>query len=499
MIFSVRLAQDFSLRYPLVDGNGNFGSADRDPAAAQRYTEARLQKIALEMLADINKETVDFIPNYDGEEREPVVLPSRLPNLLVNGSSGIAVGMATNIPPHNLGEVVDAIDLLIENPDATVDQLMSVLHGPDFPTAGIILGTEGIRSAYTTGRGAIKVRARAVVEENAKGKRSIVVTEIPYQVNKARLIEKIAELVRDKRIEGISALRDESDRNGMRIVMELKNDTNAQVLLNQLYKHTQMQDTFGVIMLALVGGEPKVLNLKRMLHDDIKHQEEVVTRRCKFELTKAQDRAHILEGLKIALDFIDEVVATIRAAKGTEEARTKLMERFGLSVKQANAILEMRLRALTSLEREKVEEEYNGLIKTIAYLEQVLQSERLLLNIVKTELDAVKTKYNDERRTLIVPDEGDMYVEDLIAQEDMVITISHNGYIKRLNVNTYRQQRRGGRGVTGMTTRQEDFVEKLFITTTHHYLLAFTTRGRCFRLKVHEIPERAELLEGLPW
>ncbi len=492
----VRMAQDFSMRYPLVDGHGNFGSVDGDSAAAQRYTEARLQKITLEMMADINKDTVDFIPNYDGEEMEPAVLPSRLPNLLLNGSSGIAVGMATNIPPHNLGEIIDGIDMLIDNPDVEISQLMQVIKGPDFPTHGIILGTEGIRSAYNTGRGSIRVRARAMIEEGARGKRRIVVTELPYQVNKARLIEKIADLVRDKRIEGITELRDESDRDGMRIVMELRNEANAQVILNQLYKHTQMQDTFGVIMIALVNGEPKTLNLKEVLEHYIKHQEDVITRRCRFDLAKAQERAHILEGLRIALDFIDEVVATIRSSKSTEEARERLMTRFGLSIRQANAILEMRLRALTGLEREKVEEEYRGLIKTIAYLEQVLQSERMVLSIIKTELGQIKEKYNDERRTLIVPDEGEIDIEDLIAQEDMVITISHNGYIKRLNVNTYRQQRRGGRGITGMTTRQEDFVEMLFITTTHHYLLAFTTRGRCFRMKVHEIPEVGRTAKG---
>lgn len=492
----VRMAQDFSMRYPLIDGHGNFGSVDGDSAAAQRYTEVRLQKIALEMMTDINKDTVDFVPNYDGEEKEPAVLPSRLPNLLLNGSSGIAVGMATNIPPHNLGELIDGIDMLIDNPEADVNQLMQVIKGPDFPTAGMILGTEGIRDAYTTGRGSIRMRARTVIEEGARGKRRIVVTEIPYQVNKARLIEKMAELVRDKRVEGITEIRDESDRDGMRIVLELRNDVNAQVLLNQLFKHTQLQETFGVIMLALVGGEPKTLTLKQVLEHYISHQKEVITRRCRFDLAKAQDRAHILEGLRIALDYIDEVVATIRSSKSTDEARTNLMERFHLSLRQTNAILEMRLRALTGLERDKVEEEYRELIKTIAYLEQVLQSERMVLNIIKTELGEIKKKYNDERRTLIVPDEGEIDIEDLIAQEDMVITISHNGYIKRLNVNTYKQQRRGGRGITGMTTRQEDFVEKLFITTTHHYLLAFTTRGRCFRLKVHEIPEVGRTARG---
>jgi len=492
----VRMAQNFSMRYPLVDGHGNFGSVDGDAAAAQRYTEARLQKIALELMTEINKDTVDFIPNYDGEEMEPAVLPSRLPNLLLNGSSGIAVGMATNIPPHNIGEVIDGVIMLIDNPEAEVSQIMQSIKGPDFPTAGIILGTEGIRSAYQTGRGSVKMRAKAYIEVDPKGKQSIIVNELPYQVNKARLIEKIAELVRDKRLEGISALRDESDRQGMRMVVELAKTANAKVVLNQLYKHTQMQDTFGVIMLALKDGEPKVMDLKEMLVSYIDHQKDVIIRRSRFDLAKAQERAHIVEGLRIALDYIDQVVATIRSAQNTEDARKKLMERFGLSEQQAVAILEMRLRALTNLERDKLEDEYTQLIKTIAYLEQVLQSERIVLAIIKEEIIQLKNKYNDERRTVIVPDEGDISIEDLIAEEDVVITISHTGYIKRLNINTYRQQRRGGRGVTGMTTRQEDFVEQLFTATTHQYLLAFTNRGRCFRLKVHEIPEASRTAKG---
>ncbi len=492
----VRMAQNFSMRYPLVDGHGNFGSVDGDAAAAQRYTEARLQKIALELMTEINKDTVDFVPNYDGEEMEPAVLPSRLPNLLLNGSSGIAVGMATNIPPHNIGEVIDGVIMLIDNPEAEVSQIMQSIKGPDFPTAGIILGTEGIRSAYQTGRGSVKMRAKAYIEVDPKGKQSIIVNELPYQVNKARLIEKIAELVRDKRLEGIAALRDESDRQGMRMVVELAKTANAKVVLNQLYKHTQMQDTFGVIMLALKDGEPKVMDLKEILVSYIDHQKDVIIRRSRFDLAKAQERAHIVEGLRIALDYIDQVVATIRSAENTEDARKKLMERFGLSEQQAVAILEMRLRALTNLERDKLEDEYTQLIKTIAYLEQVLQSERMVLAIIKEEIIQLKNKYNDERRTVIVPDEGDISIEDLIAEEDVVITISHTGYIKRLNINTYRQQRRGGRGVTGMTTRQEDFVEQLFTATTHQYLLAFTNRGRCFRLKVHEIPEASRTAKG---
>ncbi len=492
----VRMAQDFSMRYPMIDGHGNFGSIDGDSAAAMRYTESRLQKFALEMMRDIDKDTVNFIPNYDGEEMEPSVLPSLVPNLLINGSSGIAVGMATNIPPHNLNEVIDATIALIDNPEADTEQLMEHIKGPDFPTAGIILGRDGIESAYRTGRGSIKVRAKTHVEITAKGKQRIVVTELPYQVNKARLIERIANMVKDKRIDGITELRDESSRDGMRVVMELRGDAIAKVVLNRLYKHSQLQDTFGVIMLALVDGVPQVLSLKGVLENYILHQKEVVTRRCRFDLNKAQDRAHILEGLRIALDFIDEVVATIRGAANTADAREKLINRFNLSEKQANAILEMRLRALTGLERDKIEAEYLELIKTIAYLEQVLQSERMVLGIIKEQLSGVKEKYGDPRRTVISGYEGEIADEDLIAQEDMVITISHTGYIKRLNLNTYKQQRRGGRGITGMTTRQEDFVEQLFITTTHHYLLVFTTRGRCFRLKVHEIPEVGRTAKG---
>lgn len=492
----VRLAQDFSMRYPMIDGHGNFGSIDGDSAAAMRYTEARLHKFALEMMRDIDKDTVDFVPNYDGEEKEPSVLPAAVPNLLLNGSSGIAVGMATNIPTHNLSELVDGINALIENPDIETEQLMHYIKGPDFPTAGLILGTQGIKDAYSTGRGAIKMRAKTHIEVTARGKQRIVVTELPYQVNKARLIEKIAHLVREKTIEGITELRDETSRDGIRIVIELKSDAIAQVILNRLYKHTQMQDTFGVIMLALVDGEPKILTLKQILECYLDHQKTVITRRSRFELAKAQERAHILEGLKIAIDYIDEVVATIRNAANPEEARTALMERFGLSFKQASAILEMRLRALTGLEHDKIDAEYAELIKTIAYLEQVLSSERMVLGIIKEQLITLKNKFGDERRTTITGDNGEVNEEDLIAVEDMVITISHAGYIKRLNLNTYRQQRRGGRGITGMTTREEDFVEQMFIASTHDYLLIFTNRGRCFRLKVHEIPEVGRTARG---
>ncbi|MDO4581239.1 MAG: DNA gyrase subunit A [Bacillota bacterium] len=490
----VRMAQDFSMRYMLVDGHGNFGSVDGHRAAAMRYTEARLHKFAMEMMADLNKDTVDFVDNYDGEEKEPVVLPSRFPNLLVNGSSGIAVGMATNIPPHNLNEVIDAIDLLIDNPDATIEQLMAKIPGPDFPTAGLILGADGIKSAYRSGRGIIKLRARAVVEMMNNGKQRILVTELPYQVNKAQLIEKIAELVRDKKIEGITDLRDESDKDGLRVVLEVKKEANASVILNQLYKHTQLQTTFGIIMLALVDGVPQVLNLKEMLEHYLAHQQDVIVRRSRFDLAKAQDRAHIVEGLKIALDFIDEVIATIRAAH--DNAKEKLMERFNLSERQATAILEMRLRALQGMEREKLDAEYKELIKTIAYLTEVLNNDKLVQYIIKDELQQIQAKYGDHRRTIIVSDDKDISVEDLIAEEDMVITITNSGYIKRLNSNTYRQQRRGGRGVTAMTTKQEDYVEQLFITTTHHYLMVFTRRGRVYRLKVHEIPEAGRQAKG---
>ncbi|ATW26411.1 DNA gyrase subunit A [Candidatus Formimonas warabiya] len=492
----VRMAQDFSIRYPLIDGHGNFGSIDGDSAAAMRYTEVRLSKFAMEMMSDINKETVDFSPNYDGTEEEPVVLPSRVPNLLVNGSSGIAVGMATNIPPHNLGEVIDGVIKLIEDPEVDISHLMTIIKGPDFPTGALIMGRDGIREAYATGRGSVKMRARANIEQMNNGKQRIIVTEIPYQVNKARLIEKIAELVRDKKVDGIVDLRDESDRTGMRIVIELRRDVNARVILNQLYKHTQLQDTFGVITLALVDGQPRILNLKQVLNHYLEHQKDVIVRRTRFDLAKAEARAHIVEGLKIALDHIDAVISTIRESKNTEIARERLMERFGLSDKQAQAILEMRFRALTGLERQKLDDEYRDLIKTIAYLTDVLKNEKLVLHIIKQELLAMRDKYGDPRRTQIVKDDSDFNEEDLIAEEDMVITITNNGYIKRLNTNTYRSQKRGGRGITAMATKEEDFVEHLFITTTHHYLMFFTNKGKTYRLKVHEIPEAGRTAKG---
>ena len=490
----VRMAQDFSMRYMPVDGQGNFGSVDGHRAAAMRYTEVRLRHFAMELMADINKDTVDFVDNYDGLEKEPTVLPSRLPNLLVNGSSGIAVGMATNIPPHNLNEVIDALILLIDNPAATIEDIMSKIAGPDFPTAGIILGTEGIRAAYKTGRGSLKLRARAIIEQMSNGKQRIVVTELPYQVNKALLIEKIADLVQEKKVEDITDLRDESDKDGLRVVIEVKRDANANVILNNLYKHTQLQTSFGIIMLALVNGVPQVLNIKEMLVHYLSHQREIIVRRSRFELAKAEARAHIVEGLKIALDFIDEVIATIRSSH--DNAKERLMERFNLSELQAQAILEMRLRALQGMEREKLDAEYKDLIKTIAYLTEVLANEKLVMYIIKDELTKMQEKYGDHRRTIITRDDSELTTEDLIAEEDMVITISNSGYIKRLNANTYRQQKRGGRGVTAMTTKQEDFVEQLFITTTHHYLMVFTQRGRVYRLKVHEIPEAGRQAKG---
>jgi DNA gyrase subunit A len=493
---TVRLAQDFSTRYLLVDGHGNFGSVDGDSAAAMRYTEVRMSKIAEEMLADIDKDTVNFVPNYDESLKEPTVLPAKIPNLLVNGSAGIAVGMATNIPPHNLGEVVDGIVMLIDNPEATINDLMMAIKGPDFPTGGLILGREGIRNAYTTGRGSVKMRAQARTEKMANGKSRILVTEIPYQVNKARLIETIANLVRDKAIDGITDLRDESDRNGMRIVIELRRDANPDVVLNQLYKHTQMQDTFGVNMLALVDGKPRILNLQQILHYYIEHQKDVITRRTKFELAKAKDRAHILEGLKIALDNLDAVITTIRQSRTVEIAREGLRSKFSLSEKQAQAILDMRLQRLTGLEREKVEQEYKDILETIEWLEAVLADEHKVLNIIKEELLEVKRRFGDSRRTVITSDVSKLDVEDLIAEEDIVITLTHGGYIKRLPVDTYRSQKRGGRGVTGMGTKEEDFVEHLFVATTHHNVLFFTNRGRVYRLKGYEIPEASRTAKG---
>ncbi len=492
----VRLAQDFSSRYPLVDGHGNFGSVDGDSPAAMRYTEARMARITLEMLSDIEKETVTFIPNYDDKTEEPTVMPSRIPNLLVNGSTGIAVGMATNIPPHNLGEVIDGVNMLIENPAVEIGELMKVIQGPDFPTGGKIMGREGIWSAYRTGRGSVKIRSQAVIEEMTGGRHKIVVNEIPYQVNKARLIEKIAELVKDKKIEGISDLRDESDRLGMSIVIELKRDANPQVVLNKLYKHTQMQEGFGVIMLALVDGEPRVLNLKQMLFYYLEHQKDVVVRRTRFELNKAEARAHIVEGLRIALDYLDEVIKTIRSSRTTEIAKAALREKFDLSEKQAEAIVEMRLRQLTGLEMEKLENEYQELMGKISYLRSILSDEKMVLGIIRNELNEVKKKFADPRRTIISNEGVDFEAEDLIPEEDVVITITNQGYIKRIPLDTYRSQRRGGRGVTGMGTKTEDFLKHLFITTTHHYFLFFTNRGRVYRLKVHEIPEAGRQARG---
>lgn len=492
----VRLAQDFSTRYLMVDGHGNFGSVDGDSAAAMRYTEVRMSRIAEEMLEDIEKDTVDFAPNYDESLKEPTVLPAKIPNLLVNGSSGIAVGMATNIPPHNLGEVVDALVAMIENPDITIPELMQHIKGPDFPTGALILGREGIRQAYTTGRGSVRMRAQARIERMSNGKTRILVTEIPYQVNKARLIEKIAELVREKVIDGITDLRDESDRTGMRIVIELRRDANGDVLLNQLYKHTQLQETFGVNMLALVNGRPQVLNLQQVLYYYLEHQKEVVVRRTRFELAKAKARAHILEGLKVALDHLDAVIRTIRQSQTADIARSALMETFSLSEKQAQAILDMRLQRLTGLEREKIEQEYKDVLETIEWLEAVLADGDKVLQLIKDELLDVKKRFADERRTVITSDVSKLDIEDLIAQEDIIITITHNGYVKRLSADTYRSQKRGGRGVTGMGTKEEDFVEHLFVATTHHNILFFTNRGRVYRLKGYELPEAGRAARG---
>lgn len=493
----VRMAQDFSMRNMLIDGHGNFGSIDGDGAAAMRYTEARLSKIAMEMLRDINKETVDFEPNYDGEEKEPVVLPSRFPNLLVNGVSGIAVGMATNIPPHNLGEVIRGVQALIENPDITSLELMDYIQGPDFPTSGFIIGRSGIRQAYTTGRGSVTMRARAVIEEN-NNKARIIVNEIPYQVNKARLVEKIAELVREKRIEGITDLRDESDRNGMRIVIELRRDVNPNVVLNNLYKHTAMQTTFGVNMLAIVNKKPQILTLRDALYYYLQHQIEVIRRRTEYDLKKAEARAHILEGLRIALDNLDEVIALIRGSQTAEIARNGLIERFALSFEQAQAILDMRLQRLTGLEREKIEAEYNELMQKIAEYREILANEHLVLNIISEELQEISDRYADDRRTEIIAGEDSIMDEDLIPQEEVVITITHTGYIKRLPVTTYRSQKRGGRGVVGMDTKDNDFVEHLFVTNSHHYLMFFTDRGKAYRLKAYEIPELGRTARGTP-
>lgn len=494
----VRLAQDFSSRYPLVDGHGNFGSIDGDSAAAMRYTECRMAKMATYMLADIEKDTVDFGPNYDEKQEEPLVLPSKFPNLLVNGSSGIAVGMATNIPPHNLTEVIDGTIAQIDNPDITIQGLMEYIKGPDLPTGATIMGTDGIYSAYTTGKGTFKTRAQAHIEHMEKsGKMKILITEIPFMVNKARLVEKIAELVRDKKIEGITDLRDESDRNGMRIVIELRRDVNPQIILNQLYKHTQLEESFGINLLALVDGRPRILSLKDMIHYFIEHQREVITRRTRFELNKAEAEAHILEGLRIALDYIDEVIQIIRTSADEADAKNNLMARFGLSDKQSQAIVDMRLKRLTGLEREKIEAQYQELLQTIAYLKAVLASEKMIDGIIKTELTEIKDKFGDERRTRISIDVSNMQVEDLIADEDVVVTVTHKGYIKRLPLNSYKSQRRGGKGVNAMSTREEDFVEHLFITSTHQYILFFTSQGKVYRLKAHEIPEASKTAKGI--
>ena len=490
----VRMAQPFSYRNMLVDGHGNFGSVDGDPAAAMRYTEARLSKIAMEMLKDIEKDTVDFIPNFDETLEQPAVLPSKFPNLLVNGSAGIAVGMATNIPPHNLGEVIDGLIELIDNPDASIKELMSHIKGPDFPTGAIIQGREGIRDAYTTGRGRIRVRAKSQIEQMSNGKTRIIISELPYQVNKSRLIEKIAELVREKKVEGITDLRDESDKSGMRIVIEVRRDTDPHVVLNRLYKHSQLEDTFGVIMLALVDNEPKVLNLKEVLNHYLDHQKEVIVRRTRFELRKAEERAHILEGYRIALDNIDEIIALIRASY--DDAKERLMQRFGLSERQAVAILDMQLRRLSGLERDKIEEEYAELLKTIARLKEILGDMNLVYQIIKEELIAIKDQFADERRTKIGLSVGNLEDVDLIAEEDIVVTMTHQGYIKRLPVDTYRAQRRGGRGITALNTRAEDFVEQLFVASTHSYVLFFTNKGRVYRLRGHEIPEAGRNARG---
>jgi DNA gyrase subunit A len=495
----VRMAQDFSYRYMLVDGHGNFGSVDGDGAAAMRYTESRMSKIAMEMLRDINKDTIDYTDNYDGSEKEPIVLPSRYPNLLVNGAAGIAVGMATNIPPHQLGETIDAVIALSENPAITTEELMDIIPGPDFPTGGLILGRSGIRRAYETGRGSIIIRAKVEIEQKSNGKETILIHELPYQVNKAKLIEKIAELVRDKKIDGITNLRDESDRRGMRVVIEVRKDANANVVLNNLYKQTAMQSSFGINMLSLVNGQPKVLGLKEMLYHYLEHQKVIIRRRTEFELRKAEDRAHILEGLRIALDHIDEIIAIIRGSRSGEEAKPQLMERFSLSERQAQAILDMRLVRLSGLEREKIEAEYQELQILIADLKAILADEEKIVDIIRTEILEVKERFNDIRRTEITSGGLEMIEdEDLIPVENSVVTLTHNGYIKRLAANTYRSQKRGGRGVQGMGTNEDDFVEHLMNTSTHDTILFFTSKGKVFRAKGYEIPEFGRTAKGLP-
>ncbi len=493
----VRMAQDFSIRYPLVDGHGNFGSMDGDSPAAMRYTEVRLAHIAMEMLADLDKDTVDFTPNFDESSDEPVVLPAKIPNLLINGSSGIAVGMATNIPPHNLVEVCKAAKLLIEHPEVDFEQLLNVLPGPDFPTGGMIMGREGIRQAYATGRGIITIRGIAKVEENVNGRNRILISEIPYQVNKARLIEKIADLVHERRIEGIADLRDESDREGVRVVIELKRDAVPMVILNQLYKYTPMQQTFGIILLALVDGRPMILSVREMLENFIRHRKVVIERRTRYELAKAEARAHILEGLRIALQYLDEVIRIIRSSSSVDTAREGLMTRFGLSDKQANAILDMRLQRLTALERDKIEEEYREVKALIEHLRAILADEQLVYNLIKEDLDEVQKKYGDARRTKLGPSVKDISNEDLIPEEEMVVTITHRGYIKRLSPSVYRPQKRGGRGVSGSTMREDDFIAHLFVASTHSYLCFFTNRGRIYRVKVHEIPEAGRQAKGI--
>ncbi|MBI4003802.1 MAG: DNA gyrase subunit A [Candidatus Omnitrophica bacterium] len=492
----VRMVQDFSLRYPLIDGQGNWGSVDGDAAAAMRYTEARLAHIAMELLSDIDKDTVDFGPNFDGSLKEPKILPAKLPNLLVNGSSGIAVGMATNIPPHNLSEVVDALCVLIDDPEIELAKLMRHVQGPDFPTGAIICGRGGIKDAYQTGRGSLRIRSKAQVEQLKGNRQAVIITELPYQVNKANLIESIAQLVQDKKLEGISDLRDESDKEGMRVVIELKRDANDQVVLNQLFKHTTMESAFGIIMLSLVDGRPRVLGLKPMLQAFVDYRREVVIRRTKFELTRAKDRAHILEGLKKALSHLDAIIKTIKASKSPVEAKEALVKKFDFSEKQAQAILEMQLQRLTALERDKIEAEYLELIKKIEYYESLLKSEKKVLELIKEELQELKKRFGDERRTEILGEVKDFKIEDLIAEEDVVITISHAGYIKRIPVSSYRKQKRGGVGVTAMETKEEDFVEHLFVASTHETLLFFTNLGRCYWIKVHEVPQASRYAKG---
>ena len=492
----VRLAQPWNIRHQLVDGHGNFGSVDGDGAAAMRYTEARMTPLALQMLRDIDKETVDFIPNFDGEEKEPVVLPSRFPNLLVNGSNGIAVGMATSIPPHNLAETIDAAVKIIDEPECSIDDLCKIVKGPDFPTGAIIMGKNSAKQAYKTGQGKVVVRAVTEIEETNKGRQQIIVTEIPYQVNKARLIEKMADLVKEKRIEGISEIRDESNRKGMRIVIELKKDANAQIILNRLYKHTQMQESISMIMLAIVDGRPRILTLREILDEYLKHQKEVVTRRTIYDKKKAEARAHILEGYRIALDNIDEIIKIIRSSYN--DAKERLMERFGLSEIQAQAILDMQLRRLQGLEKEKIENEYQELLKKIAYYTQLLEDEHMLMGVVKTELLEIRDKWGDKRRTKIKADETEIDEEDLIEEENVCITLTHLGYIKRVPVDTYKSQRRGGKGVTGITTRENDFVKNLIMTSTHDYLMFFTNTGKAHKIKAYEIPEATRTAKGTP-